>query len=168
MKNRVHIVPLTVETFREFIHYDPETGVFTWIKDKGTARAGDVAGAVSEANGYRQLCFAGLKLGAHRFVFFYQNGEFPKGYIDHIDGDKTNNRRSNLRLVSNKLNCENRKRAQVNNKLGVLGVTKSCSRYAATIKHHGKKIWIGTFDTPEEAHQAYLEKKREIHAGNTL
>lgn len=140
----------------------------TWKEGKGTANAGDKFGSLSEANGYVQGCFAGKKMGVHRFAWLIYYGKLPDKSIDHINGDKTDNRIANLRELPVAHNNQNRRSAQSNSSTGVLGVSHSGKKFAATIKHDGRKLWIGTFDTPELAHDAYLAKKREIHLGNTL
>ena len=88
--------------------------------------------------------------------------------IDHINGNPSDNRISNLRLCDRNINLQNQRKAQKHNKLGVLGVSKYGNSYRAQI-HVGTKVkYIGSFKTPEEAHVAYLECKRELHPGCTI
>lgn len=88
----------------------------------------------------------------------------PAGFdVDHIDGNKLNNRRSNLRLATRAENNRNRARRR-DNKSGFKGVTKhSSGRWRATIKANGKFKHLGVFDTPQEAHAAYLDASRYWH-----
>ncbi len=97
-------------------------------------------------------------------------GEWPQGHIDHLDGDSLNHAWSNLRDVSNRLNGENRKKANSNNKSsGLLGVSRvKDGRYAALIRVDGRLQRLGVFVDPQQAHQAYLTAKRQLHAGCTI
>jgi hypothetical protein len=79
-----------------------------------------------------------------------------------------NNRFWNLRAATRGMNAENMRRARVDNSTGVLGVRAMKGRYQANIKVRGRQQCLGTFDTKEEAHAAYVSAKRLLHAGNTL
>lgn len=74
--------------------------------------------------------------------------------IDHINGDKLNNQRDNLRSATN---SQNRANSKSKNKTGYKGVTKKRNKWQAQINVDGQKIYLGTFDSPEEAHQAYIK-----------
>ena len=84
-------------------------------------------------------------------------------YVDHIDGNKLNNRRSNLRICTNQENCMNRKKCN-NNLAGYKGVhfRKDLNKFHAQIAFNGKKIYLGIFKTAEEAHQKYCEEGRKL------
>lgn len=86
--------------------------------------------------------------------------------VDHIDGDKLNNRRSNLRVCTNAENMRNRCQ-QINNTSGYKGVTFDVDcplrPWRAIIYVNGKKIRIGWYATPQEAHQAYCKAALELH-----
>jgi hypothetical protein len=97
----------------------------------------------------------------------------PGQVIDHINGDTMDNRRSNLRIATFAINAQNVRRPGVSNTTGFLGVDyvpykNVRAPYRAQIKLSGKKFQIGMFETPEEAHQAYVEAKRRMHPGCTL
>ena len=106
----------------------------------------------------------------HRLAWLYVAGKWPDGVIDHIDGDKGNNRFANLRDVTVSVNGQNQKRAMPHNGCGFLGVTfaKKVQRYRANINIDGRGRSLGYFDTPEEAHAVYLQEKRRHHAGCTI
>lgn len=130
-------------------------------------------GGKPQSNGYRYIVVGSHKMRPlyHRVVWALANGAIPPGMeIDHIDGNRDNNRIENLRMVTCSGNNENRRTPQTNNKLQLLGASleRRTGRYVATIRHDGKKVHIGTFSTPEEAHCAYIETKRRLHACCTL
>ena len=144
---------LTQERLKELLHYDPETGLFTWrVSRRGHVRTGNIAGCKSGPNGYRVLKVDGVVYLEHRLAWFYMTGEFPASDIDHFDGDKVNNRFGNLRLVSRKQNLENQKLHR-DNGTGYRGVTldKRTGRYVARIIHYGRGFHIGVYDTALEA-----------------
>lgn len=163
---------LTQERLKELLHYDPETGVFTWRCDTRNTRAGARAGSVSKHLGYRLIKFAGPPQLEHRLAFLYMTGAWPKQQVDHINGRKTDNRWFNLRDVSDRVNKENRRKAQANNKVQLLGVSEWPSRgqkrYVAQLSVGGQRVHCSYHATPEEAHATYLEAKRKYHEGNTL
>jgi len=159
---------LTVERLRELLHYDPDTGVFTWRAGRqGVPRTQIEAGKITKS-GYRSICVDYHLLRAHVLAWFYMTGGWPRADIDHLNGIRHDNRWANLRVVSRSVNNENQRRAQRGNKSGFLGVSPNHSRWAASITIRGQKFHLGTFDTPREAHSVYLIAKREHHLGNTL
>ena len=84
-------------------------------------------------------------------------------FVDHIDGDKLNNQRANLRICTTAENMRNR-RMQCNNTSGFKGVYVYMeTRWRACIGHNDKAIHIGVFDTKEEAYEAYCQAARELH-----
>lgn len=97
------------------------------------------------------------RLQCHRLMFLIYYGYFPE-MVDHIDGDPTNNRKSNLRAATQVQNARNRK-INSNNSTGFKGVCKDKTRFAAFISG----TFIGTFSTPEEAHAAYCAAAKELH-----
>lgn len=82
--------------------------------------------------------------------------------VDHIDGNGLNNRRSNLRLASHRQNLWNQ-RMRKDNTAGFKGITAyGTNKWRAQIRSNGKRLHLGTFDTPEEAHEAYCTAAREL------
>ena len=161
---------ITQERLKEYLSYDPETGYFTWIKFKNArSPIGSIAGCPNNL-GYIRIRFDSKFYHAHRLAWFYFHGEWPKNEIDHIDGNPSNNKLSNLRDVSPSVNSQNRKKAQAGSKTGTLGVSLNFrrNRYVSKIVLDGKIHYLGTYGTIEEAHAAYLNKKRQIHKGCTI
>ena len=109
-----------------------------------------------------------ILLAAHRLAFLYMTGRFPKVDVDHEDTIKHHNWWSNLREATRSQNMQNQRKSQLNNKLGLLGVHSQNGKFIAQIGINGKQTYIGNFNTPEEAHIAYLNAKRELHEYNTL
>jgi len=92
----------------------------------------------------------------------------PDGDIDHIDGDRSNNKLSNLRIVTRAENMQNQRKAKGNSRIGLLGVSANKGRWMARIKRNGVMRHIGTFDTPQQAHAAYIAEKRVFHPKGML
>ena len=160
---------LTAERLRELLSYDQETGEFRWsLGGKGTGGPGSVAGHVSR--GYVRICVAGHMYQAHRLAWLYVHGEWPVDQIDHINGEKIDNHIANLREATASENGGNQRKAASNNKAGLLGVSwyKQRKKFKAQIKLNGKTKHLGMFSTSEQAHQAYLVAKRELHPFCTI
>lgn len=154
--NQNKIAALTAERLREWIHYDPETGAFTWKKNRNNrSRAGCRAGTIS-ARGYYVILFEGMIHYGQRLAWLYVYGEWPKNQMDHIDGDCLNNRMNNLREATHSQNSHNRKKNR-NNTTGFIGVTKkkSTGKYVAQAVVNNHVRHIGTYRTAEEASEAY-------------
>jgi hypothetical protein len=160
---------LTQSRLKELLHYDPETGLFTWLVSTGRrVKVGDVAVSIN-GRGYRQIQIDGKNYLAHRLAFLWVTGSFPKDQVDHIDGDPANNRWSNLRECTNAENNQNRA-SRKNSSSKYVGVCwhKRDQKWVAHIRINGKPIHIGYFDTEEEAYQAYCKAKAEIHTFNPI
>ena len=158
------IVPrpeLTAEYLRSVLHYEPETGVFTWkVRTSPRIKAGDVAGCPS-GDGYLQITVCSRLHRAHRLAWLYVYGSWPKDQIDHINRNRTDNRSSNLRDVSHKQNGQNASKPS-NNTSGHPGVVwhKQSSKWVARIMHNYKQIHLGYFTDIEEAISARKAAER--------
>lgn len=164
---------LTAARLRELLHYDPETGIFTRrLRTAQRHQIGDRADfRINSGNqkGYYRVSLDSRRYMAHRAAWLYVHGEWPAGDIDHRDADRANNRIANLRDVTNQVNRENMRKPRINNRCGFLGVTTHAPGvYRASVHKGGKRIHIGLYDTPEEAHEAYLVAKRKHHEGCTI
>ena len=157
------------EYLRSRLEYDEESGLFTRIKsvpgNKGGA--GSLAGSIG-GHGYILINFRGAKKGAHRLAWLYTTGEWPAHDVDHINGDRTDNRWLNLRESNDCMNAQNQRKAHSSNATGYLGASKFGNKFRAQIQVSGKVMHVGLFDTAHEAHEAYVAKKRELHSSNTL
>lgn len=151
---------ITFDRAHSIICYDPETGVFTWRVKQGTmAPKGGVIGSIQ--HGYRKCTVDREQIKLHRLAWFMTHGVWPSGQIDHIDGDKLNNRIANLRDVSMSVNMQNRYSVKRKDNDMPYGVTLNPKgRFVANIR-------VGVFDTAKEAEEAYMTAKRLIHVGCT-
>ncbi|EGX0856897.1 hypothetical protein CIY45_003058 [Salmonella enterica subsp. enterica serovar Enteritidis] len=161
---------------KELLHYDPETGVFTWLRREGKSRAvsvfnsnyaGKVAGNIqTDSSGHKQVSIYFDKKAhkAHRLAWLYVYGKMPKGIIDHINGDSLDNRIVNLREADDFQSAWNKGKL-VTNKSGYKGVSlkKKSGKWVAQINYKGKKMFLGYHDTPEEAHKDYCEAAVKLH-----
>lgn len=166
---------LPVERVRQLLRYDPETGKFVWKVDRMcgryykqfAARAGDDAANIT-SGGRIQIHVDGGNYKAHRLAWFYVHGVWPSE-IDHRDGNPANNAIANLRIADRFMNMQNLRKAKTGNSSGMLGVTRRRNgKCIAQICVNRVTRYLGSFDTPEEAHAVYLKAKRKHHKGCTL
>jgi len=158
--------PLTAQRLRELLRYDPDTGAWTWRKGRaGSARVGGRAGA-RNYYGYLLIGVDGPKYGAARLAWLYMHGCWPEAEIDHKDGNRSNDRWSNLREASRTENQWNKSRHR-DNASGFKGVSwhKGQGKWRARIMLHRRNIHLGLFDTAEAAHEAYKAKALELFGG---
>jgi hypothetical protein len=146
---------ITVDEIRAALAYDSETGVLTW--KPGRHLAGKAAGYVS-TGGYRLISVGQKEIQAHRLAWAIQTGAFPEGPMDHINGDRLDNRWANLRAATFRQNAQNR-RIRSDNTTGAKGVSfnRTTGRYRAYIYVKGRQVVLGHFDTVEAASEAYAQ-----------
>jgi len=160
---------LTVERLRQVLDYEPQTGLFKWRERVARCvQIGDVAGCREKRIGYVTIGIDGDVYKAHRLAWLFVTGAWPKKYIDHINGVKHDNRFENLREVFEDGNSQNVRKPNKRNKSGFIGVIRFQKRWRASITVNKKTKYIGDYDTPEEAHQAYLTAKRHYHKACTI
>lgn len=152
---------LTQKRLKELLHYDPETGTFTWkVRTSNRVRVGDIAGSRHSTNGGKYVAkkvrVDGVTYLAHRLAWFYMYGIWPSGDTDHMDRNPLNNSAHNLRCATRKQNVENAS-MRADNTSGFRGVCfiPKTGRWFAQIRHNRVQVNIGYFDTPEEASAAY-------------
>ena len=140
--------PPSQERLKELLHYDPETGVFTW---RGGGRAGAQAGS-KNFNGYWTLKILGQEYKAHRIAFLYMTGEFPPEETDHINRIKDDNRWINLRAVSK---SENQKNMPVrkDSTSGCPGVNWDAphNKWRVRLVHNSVRVELGFYTDLEQA-----------------
>jgi hypothetical protein len=149
---------LTQERLLTILRYDPETGVLYWVKPNPkcpSVKPGQIAGCLHKSSGYWVLKIDGVDYRAHRIIWVMWYGAWPQHEVDHDDGDKINNRICNLRPATHLQNTANKKR-RVERKYPK-GVDRlPGGRFRAKICVKYKQISLGVYDTPEDAHAAYL------------
>jgi len=154
---------------KEYLSYDSETGLFTWIKSYRNQHIGKKVGSYDK-DGYLQIKFKRKAYRAHRLAWMYVYGKFPDSQLDHIDGVRDNNAISNLREVTFSENSQNQRNSHSDSTYGMLGIdyNKSKKRFRARIMIQGKRITLGGFSTAEQAFEAYLEAKQKYHPACTI
>lgn len=158
---------LTIERLHQVLDYNKETGEFVWKhRDKQKQKIGQIA-TRSLAYDYLGVCVDGIRYSAHRLAIFYVLGTWPK-IVDHINGNKLDNRYLNLRSVDEFINTQNLRKARKNNKVNLLGVYQARKKYMSCIRVNKKTLHLGAFDSKESAHEAYLQAKRKYHDGCTI
>lgn len=154
---------LTRSRLMEALTYCPATGVFRWRISLhghgGAIEPGDVAGKCCD--GYRVIGIDGGRYLAHRLAWLYMTGEWPSAFVDHRSLDRSDNRWENLRLATHTQNQAN-KHCRSDSFIGLKGVRRCRGRWQARIKIDGIEKHLGTFDSPERAHAAYL--RAAVHA----
>ena len=160
---------LTAEQLKNVLDYNPTTGLFVWkIRPSKAVKAGDAAGCTEKRIGYVTIGIAKRVYKAHRLAWLYVYGQWPIGLIDHVNGNKADNRIENLRDVFADGNAQNVRVPNKRNKSGFMGVIWFQNKWRASMSVNGKSKWLGDYSTPEEAHQVYLEAKRKHHAACTI
>lgn len=155
---------LTQAELKELLHYDPETGLFTWKVKKSSVNPGDKAGSY-DLHGYLTVRINYKSYKCHRLAWLYVYGELPIECIDHVNRIRDDNRICNLRCVSKRQNQFNLSFNKKNTS-GFTGVSydKSRNKYEANIQVNKRKIFLGRFDDAISASHAYLLAKSELHA----
>ena len=149
--------------------YSQETGVFTWRTSTRGHRAGAIAGSVHAGHGYVSISVGGRRFFAHRLAWLVTNGQWPPLGIDHINGNRSDNRISNLRLATRSENQQNLRGPMRNNAAGVLGVCLVKSgKFQAQITVDGRQQYLGLHPTPEAASGVYLAAKAQQHPYQTI
>lgn len=163
---------ITFEELKKVLHYCKETGRWTWLTSMGARGAvGSQAGSYNTLTGYNNIKVKGRLYIASRLAYFWVNGEWPAGDMDHINGVKADDRWVNLRCVSTRVNTQNQRQARSDSQCGLLGAfwdTKRQRWYSKITLGYGRKKWLGTFPDATSAHSAYVKAKRQHHEGCTI
>jgi hypothetical protein len=155
---------ITELELKELLHYNPDTGIFTWLVNKAkTIKAGSVAGTLT-SSGYIHIKIDYKLYKAHRLAWLYVHGKFPEHHTDHINGIRNDNRIVNLREATFSQNIMNSK-TQTKNTSGYKGVSFNIgkNKFESYVSFNHKKIHIGLFDTAKEANEARKVKAKILH-----
>ena len=144
------------DILHKLFEYDAETGGLRWrdIDGRPNSHKGKDAGTPC-SNGYRMVTVNRVHYRVHRIAWVYVNGDMPDQdlEIDHVNGDRADNRISNLRLATKSQNMAN---SRGKSRSGLpKGVERNKGRFTARIMIGRVRECLGTFDTPAEAHEAY-------------
>lgn len=146
----------TVEDLRKKIRYDPETGYLYSLSRRRRVFTN------IHHSGYLKGAAMGTTLTAHRVAAALKLGYWPEGEVDHINGDRTDNRWENLRIVTKSQNQKNAKRRK-DNSTGATGVSQRRNgRYTAYINSDGRRINIGAFSCVTAASLARLRAQKKL------
>lgn len=150
----------TQERLRHLFTYDEELGRLRWkATNARRIKNGDLAGTivVRGDSKYRMICVDYKPMYEHQLIWLFLRGEWATE-IDHIDGDGLNNNIDNLRPCTSTQNKGNQGKPK-NNTSGFKGAFrgKNGVRWRSQIQFQGKCYFLGLFNTPEEAHQAYCK-----------
>ncbi len=155
---------ISAKRVRELFDYEPHSGHLLWRKPTNKRfRPGSIVGSPTK-NGYLRTSVDDVDCYVHRLIWLHQTGAWPKADVDHVNGDRRDNRWENLRAATRAQNQENQAKAKAHNQTGLLGAHKHRKRFASEIKIEGVRVRLGLFDTAEAAHQAYLAAKAKGHA----
>jgi hypothetical protein len=158
---------LTQARLRQLLSYSPESGLIVWRRRSNNSQfnshfAGKIAGTKQSA-GYIQIGIDGKKYLAHRLVFLYIRGSFPRGNVDHVNHIPSDNRFENLRSGSQSQNRAN-SRQPCTNTSGKKGVyyRRDYGNWFAQIHKDGKTIYLGIHDSIDQAAAAYAAAAKQI------
>jgi hypothetical protein len=160
-------VELSAHELRILLEYDQDTGLFQWMACPRRATATGYAGCIDKA-GYCVIRIRGKGYKAHRLAWLYTFGEWPKQFIDHINGVRADNRIVNLRDVPLRINSQNKSRHRTGRKAGVTSPCKRHPKWVASIQVNGKEIYLGSFDTEAEAYSSYQKAVNDLQQGKQL
>ena len=167
-----------LEVLKKYLDYNPDTGILTWKKvSNRRIKIGQEAGSAPPPNSpsrggrcYRQFSFKGRNYYNHRVAYYMYHGVDPSEkhkQVDHINGNKLDNRIKNLRLATNQENQWNISSLQRNNTSGKTGVTwyARCKKWVAQIEvrdnQKRKGYNLGYYTKKEDAIQARIEAEKK-------
>lgn len=154
-------VNASLEEFKEYLKYDKDTGEFTWIKKNGYKMEINCKAGGINSRGYLVIAFKNRRYSVHRLVWFFEKGIWPKKIIDHINGNKLDNRIVNLREVTARQNNLNQKRHRAGKLVGAHFNVVS-GKWSSSIAIDGKSIFLGNYDSELKAHNAYMKKLKVL------
>ncbi len=163
MKTHAKPIEIDFDRLHEVLHYDPLTGIWTWLVRTSTRiHVGDVAGR-SDDLGYVRVKVDGVEYLGHRLAWFYMTGENHPPELDHKDGHPSHNWFTNIRKATRAGNTANtRLRSGKTLPKGVSYRVKT-GRYIAQITHKRETIYLGSFATAAEAHARYIFAANDLH-----
>ncbi len=159
---------LTQKEVKRLFKYDRKNGLLIRRFNHGKGRVG-TSSTAKDRDGYLVVGIHGKLYRAHRVIWLYVHGEWPKNDCDHINRIRDDNRIKNLRDITRSQNKQNQS-VQDSNKCRLKGVYlhKTTMKWCASIGLNNKNIYIGLFETMELAYKAYQDKAAELHTCNPV
>lgn len=156
-----------INELRHALRYDADTGRFFWRQRRGNVPEGAETGLCGNARGYRIIGWRNRLYVAHRLGWALYHGKWPEQDIDHINGDRSDNRIGNLRLATRSENMQNAK-TPVHNSSGYRGVHwhAKAKKWRAVIWKDKRPYHLGFFDAVTDAAEAYRAAKLRLHSFN--
>jgi len=153
---------ITQSELKEFLHYDQDTGIFTWKVSRGKVKVGKIAG-FTDSNGYLIIRIKETNYYSHRLVWLLIYGKFPS-VIDHINGIKNDNRLCNLRECTLQQNQWNHKNYSTNTS-GIKGVSwnTNSQKWKVSIRTEIGRIHLGYFKLLDDAKSVMIEARNKYH-----
>ena len=140
---------VSLDRLREVLHYNPETGLFTWrVKRRANISPGDIAGHIDESKGYVIITLFGRHYYGHVLAWFYVHGVWTE--VDHKNRIGVHNQLINLRAAT-RAETNRNQGVRSDNMLGVKGITRTGRKFMARIFVNGASLYLGTFETLDEA-----------------
>jgi hypothetical protein len=163
MEQSIALCGMSQQRLKELLSYDAESGVFTWKISRGSSKAGDVAGCLATTRYWRIRLDNRFYL-AHRLAWLYAYGNWPEHEVDHINGNKSDNRIVNLREATHSENTMNIG-IKKHNTSGAKGVTyhKQCNKWQVYGRENKKPVYLGIFDSKDEAADVYKSHAKKHH-----
>lgn len=161
---------MTPEQLKSELHYDPNTGVWTWLRPRhGRSTKGRVGAFIhnkSRGGGHRYIRVNGRRYMSSHLAWLYMTGKWPAHEMDHRNGIESDDRFENLREATHSQNLHNQQYVRKNNSAGLKGVHRNNSKaspWRASIYCNGKRKHLGSFASAVEAYQAYKAASLELH-----
>jgi hypothetical protein len=161
------IEPVSVEKLAQLLSYDPETGLMAWKPRAGQSawnakHANRAAMSTQHSEGYLIGKVEGRRVYAHRVAFAIHHGRWPAGLIDHVNGDRADNRAANLREVGPSENATNKRAGLPQSGHAGIWWIEGAQRWRVVRRHNGKRHNIGSFADLDEAVQAMRKALTEM------
>ena len=155
---------ITQQELKQLLVYNEFSGQFTWrIAPSKRVAAGAVAGSL-HPSGHVYISVRRRLYAAHRLAWLYVFGQWPRKFVDHINGDAADNRLANLRLLTRTENLQAARKARADSRSGLLGACyrKDVKKWQARIQRDKRSVSLGLFSSAEEAHIVYLMYKNNF------
>lgn len=155
---------ITQKEVLSLLDYNPTTGNLYWkVSKNNRIKVGDKAGSLTE-DGYWKVMIHRKKYYAHRLIWFMVHGCFPTGQIDHINGNRLDNRIENLRDSTNGQNQANKfKRPNCSSQYKGVSFNKQKGQWRSLISFENKRFFLGYFDSEKEAALMYNEAALKLY-----